>query len=346
MEDRSLKNDLERRRGIKSSSHKWIQGSDESNSSLPRVGIILVNYKGFGDTLECIASLSRLEYENRCIYLVDNASPDGSGERLEAELEKGENAELVGVELILLEKNLGFAGGNNVAIRHALEDGADMIWLLNNDTVVRPDSLSSLVQSMGVYPEAGICGSKIYFYNSSRLWYAGGNINVWGSCSHRGDSELDDDGSRYSIRDEVGYMTGCSMLIRREVCEEIGLLDEQFFLYYEDVEYCMRARRLGWKAIYDPSSIIWHKVSASSNSQYRDHAPIVDYYDTRNRILFVRKCYFSYRKILPWMGIVYAFFKKHIRIAVRPETNKINKLIHMYLGFRHGVIGRFGALTR
>ncbi|KKQ83490.1 MAG: Glycosyl transferase family 2, partial [Candidatus Woesebacteria bacterium GW2011_GWA1_38_8] len=195
--------------------------------------------------------------------------------------------------LLKTGKNLGFTGGNNVGIRYALDHEADFVWLLNNDTFVDRNVLAFV--SAFRDPTVGICGSKIYFapgreFHYDRyeekdrgkvLWYAGGLVD-WDNmyASHRGVDEVDH--GQYDKSVETPFITGCSMMIRREVIDRIGFLDDKYYLYLEDLDFCLRAKKAGFKLLYVPSSILWH-VNAGSSA--RPGNPLHEYYLTRNRLL-------------------------------------------------------------
>lgn len=243
--------------------------------------IIVLNWNGLPDTVECVESCRTLTYSRFRLVIVDNGSTDGSASVVRKRFPD--------VEVIETGCNLGFAGGNNVGIRHALENGADCIWLLNNDTVVEPDTLSALVAVMEGDRKAGMVGSKIrYFDARDRLWYAGAFLDgrVPYRCGHRGLNE--EDLGQYDDAGETGYVTGCSLLVRRELIEQIGLLDEGLFLYFEDTDWGARARSSGWKLLYAPQSLVLHKASATMGGM---ESPRMRYYLARNLLYFVRKNY-------------------------------------------------------
>jgi GT2 family glycosyltransferase len=209
---------------------------------------------------------------------VDNASGDGS----EAILRE----RFPDLDFIQTGANLGFAGGNNVGVRHALAQGADYVWLLNNDTVVEAEALSSLVRSAQGDPRVGMVGSKIVYHDApDLLWFAGAVLD--GKSAHRpchlGLNEKDM--GQYDVPGESGYITGCSLLARREMLEAVGLLDEELFLYFEDVDWSARARAAGWTLLYCPESLVYHKVSISTGGAA---SPTLLYYTSRNRLYFVR----------------------------------------------------------
>ncbi|MBI5449525.1 glycosyltransferase family 2 protein [Candidatus Gottesmanbacteria bacterium] len=251
------------------------------------VAVVLVNWNGIVDTLRCLTSLQFLDNEKGIeikIIVVDNASADASASVI--------SAKFPNVELILEKKNLGFAGGSNVGIRAALSQGARYVWLLNNDTVVHRGALS-LLRAMSD-PSAGVAGSKIYFaagheYHRNRyresergnvIWYAGGIID-WKNmyASHRGVDEVDH--GQFDTSEETQFITGCSMMVKREVFERVGLFDEKFYMYLEDVDFCLRAVEKGYTLLYVPQSIVWHKNAGSSSVGSELH----QYYMTRNRLL-------------------------------------------------------------
>jgi GT2 family glycosyltransferase len=243
----------------------------------PAVAIVILNWNGWRDTLACVASCRKLAWPKFSFIVVDNASTDGSEDFLKKNFPE--------VEIIQSGANLGFAGGNNVGIRHALEMGADYVWLLNNDTIVDPHALTPLVEEMEREASFGIAGSKIYYYaDPARIWSAGG---AWQKgrlrVRQRGANQRDD--GRYDEVCEVGSVSGCSMLVRCSAIQKIGLMKEDFFLYWEDTEWCARAREKGYKVIFVPASHVWHKVSASTG-----HGSFIQYYySTRNGFCFLKK---------------------------------------------------------
>jgi hypothetical protein len=194
-----------------------------------------------------------------------------------------------------LKENKGFSGGNNVGIKLALESGNDYILLLNNDTLVKPDFLEELTKTAKSGNKIGIVGPKIYFApgfefhkerykkneRGSVFWYAGGEID-WENmyASHRGVDEVDI--GQYDNKGKTDFVSGCCMLVKREVFEEIGCLDDQLYLYLEDLDFCLRAKEAGYKIIYEPRSEIWHKNASSSD---KPGSRLHQYYQTRNRLI-------------------------------------------------------------
>jgi GT2 family glycosyltransferase len=247
--------------------------------SVPHVTIIMLTWKSYEVTRDCLLSLRSLDYRNFEVLLVDNASGDGSPEKLAAEFPE--------VKLIRNAENLGFPGGNNVGIREALKESTRYLLLLNNDTIVAPDFLSQMVRVAETDPSIGVVNPKIYFFEpSDRLWCAGGCYTPWWSLSRaRGVHERDV--GKYDRTEEISFATGCAFLIKTEVVRRIGLLDETFFLGFEDLDWSLRVAQAGYKIYYVPTSVIWHKDSYDTKKNHGK--PVKDFYSTRNRILFARK---------------------------------------------------------
>ncbi len=226
----------------------------------PSIAVIVLTWNGRALTLECLASLEAVTTPNVRVMVVDNASTDGTVDAIRDRY--GDR-----VTVVATGANLGFAGGNNAGIRRALDEGADFILLLNNDTRVDPAFLDALVGPMPGAPEVGITGPKIYYDSPpDRLWFAGGAISMWrGTARHIGIRETDR--GQYDTPRSVDYISGCALLTRRAVFERVGLLDESYTAYFEDADLCMRARRAGFEIRYVPAAKVWHKISASTGGQ-------------------------------------------------------------------------------
>lgn len=252
-----------------------------------RVGVVVLNWNGLEDTLECLASLRQVELPNGqlVILVVDNGSTDGSGARLRGE---------AGITLIELEQNHGYAAGNNVGICRALQLGCEYVLLLNNDTVVPPDFVTPLVATLEQHLEAGMAVSKVRYYDPPDvIWYAGGLFRQPRLIGEMvGLRELDV--GQYDRPQAVDWAVGCSMMIHRRLVDAIGLLDERFFAYEEDIDYSYRAQRAGFTIRYEPASVIWHKVSQATtgDTEWRT------YLQVQSRVLFFRK-HIHGLKILP-----------------------------------------------
>jgi len=246
--------------------------------NFPKAYVVILNWNGLDDTIECIKSVKNISYPNYGIILVDNGSKDSPVDSIKK----------ICKDIIFIDNksNLGFAEGNNVGIRVALDNEARYIWLLNNDTIVHRDALTAMIDVGERIPKSGILGSKIYYYDKPDfIWFAGATINWKRAVSyHTGINQKDH--PQYGVLNEVDRITGCSMVVKRELCENIGLMDEKLFLYVEEVDWCIRARNAGYKVIYVPDSKVYHKISSSTGE---DFSIIYNYYNTRNFLYVIRK---------------------------------------------------------
>lgn len=243
------------------------------------VAVVILNWRGTEDTRECCRSLNGMPYPSARVYVVDNGSGDGSAEALAAEFPNFIH--------VANRENLGFTRGNNSLIARILEeDWAAYVLLLNNDTVVGSGFLESLVSAARSDPTIGMVGPKIYFFDRPDvIWYAGGRVNFSDPLpvGHIGEGEMDL--GQHDRPGETGFVTGCCLLVRSEVIRQIGDLDECFGYYYEDVDWCLRAKRAGWKLWYEPKARVWHKVGRSA-----DRARMAtSYYVSRNVVLTARR---------------------------------------------------------
>ena len=220
----------------------------------PRVEIVLLNWNGYEDTVECVESLKKITYKNWGMIIVDNASSGIDTKML---------IQVRNAHLIINDKNLGFPGGCNVGMRYAMKKGADYIMLLNNDTIVAPDFLSKLVTTAEACKGVGIVASAIYYNKEpKKLQYIGGKINwLLGINNTYLCDEIDAGQYRQTI--EQDYVPGTSCIIKREVIEKVGYLDEKYFFAIEEFDYCTRIKRAGYKVVLQPASMIWHKWQAS-----------------------------------------------------------------------------------
>lgn len=241
---------------------------------MKKVAVVILNFKVKNETINCIQSLKKSEYKNLDIIVVDNNSCDG----LAQEIQK-----IDGVSFISNNKNLGYTGGNNIGIKKALSNNADYIFILNPDTLVDKNAIGSLL-STAERENAAIVGPKILFSDKKTIWYAGGTLdlaNVLGR--HRGVDEKDN--GQYKKIEETDNVTGGAMFVKREVFEKIGLFDDKYFLYYEDSDFCYRAKKAGFKLFFDPFAIIYHGNAKSTGLG----SSLQDYFITRNRMLFAAK---------------------------------------------------------
>jgi GT2 family glycosyltransferase len=223
------------------------------------LAVVVLSWNGAALTLDTLRSLEACHVPESWrlrTLVVDNASTDGSPERV--------REAFPGVELLVLAENRRFAGGNNEGLRRALDGGADAVMLLNNDVVADPKLIEKLLAALDEQPQAGAAAPLIYFAPpTDRIWYGGGRCRPWlAHSSHRG-LRTRDHGQYRSIED-TGYLTGCCLLATAEAWRKVGLLDERYFIYAEDADWCLRARAAGFRLLFVPTARLWHRVSASS----------------------------------------------------------------------------------
>ncbi|MFN4308813.1 glycosyltransferase family 2 protein [Sulfurihydrogenibium azorense] len=322
-----------------------------------KVYIILLNYNGWVDTIECLENVLRIDYPNYQVIVVDNNSPNNSMEYIKAwaegkldvwvnpnnplrklsfppvqkpipyvfyskeEAERGGNPEIEKQfinPMIFIQTgyNGGFAFGNNVAIKYALaKKDAECVLLLNNDTVVEKDFLNKLVEVSQADKKIGITGCKIYYYdNPSKIWFNGGKFNEWTGRAVHIQKEINKEVS------ECNFITGCCMLIKREVLEKVGLLDESYFMYVEDLDYSYKTIKSGYKLAVAHNSIIWHKVGASGEGEISEFSA---YWIMRSRIRFVIENFHIAKKISALSFITFTRLIKFIEYLIKGRKDII-----------------------
>jgi len=245
----------------------------------PKVCIIVLNWNGLKDTVECLESLKKITYPNYEVIVVDNGS-----EGNDAEVLTGRYGNYI--HLIRNEKNYGFAEGNNTAISFVLANSnPDYILLLNNDTVVHPDFLDKLVAAAESDSQIGIVGPKVYFHRTQNTFQsAGATVNLWtGTTALIGFNEIDN--GQFDDKREVDWVMGCCLLIRRAVIETIGLLNPEYFALYEETEWCLRCKKAGYQVVYVPDSVLWHKGGQATAKISGFRA----YYMGRNQFIFMKR---------------------------------------------------------
>ncbi|BCX14736.1 MAG: glycosyl transferase [Patescibacteria group bacterium] len=295
-----------------------------------KIFIIILNWNRADDTLACLKSLSSLDYFmlDPNVVVVDNGSTDNSIDRI-SKFEP-HNFKL---HLIKNNSNFGFAKGNNIGIRYALKNKADYVMILNNDTLVERKLLLNLVSVIKNDKKVGVVSPKIYFakgfeFHKERykkedlgrvIWYAGGEIdwqNVMGI--NRGVDEVDC--GQFDLVEETGFATGCCSLFASYVLEKVGLFDERYFMYFEDVDLSVRIKKAGFKVFYQPDGVVWHKVAQSSGIG----SGLNDYFISRNRLLF-GFAYASFRTKA-------ALFKESVRLLFKGREWQKKGVVDFYLG--------------
>lgn len=246
-------------------------------SQQPRVYILILNLEGFSDTQHCLLSLRLLAYPNKEIIVIDNGSKSDDVSQLQALFPE--------VRILSTGINRGFASGNNIGIQTALREGADYLFLLNNDTEIFPDTLKILVDKAEKDSSIGIVGPAIYdLAGPQRLSITSGRVNLMTGVSSS--AELEEMHKRNDVEAiDIQFVTGCALLIKRSVVEQIGLLDETFFLYFEEVDWCIRARNAGFRTVYLSRAKVLHKHS----STVKTGSAFQIYHLMRSKMIFLRK---------------------------------------------------------
>lgn len=238
----------------------------ERDSQWPRVAIVVPCWNHEQDTLDCLERLAALDYPNYQVVVVDNGSEESSFRAL--------GLAAHGVTLLRLNANRGFSGGINAGIRWALEQNVNYIWLLNNDAIAFPDALSALVARAESDPTIGAVGSLLY--EGDRL-ICGARLNLWTGCTHHLEERISDA--------EIDYLIGASLLVRATVWPGIGLLDEGYFLYWEDADFSFRLRRAGWRLTVTDEAIVRHH--GSRPLAFAD--PMRDFHYTCSSLRFLQR---------------------------------------------------------
>jgi GT2 family glycosyltransferase len=235
-----------------------------------RLVAVVLSYNGRDDTLAALESLRGIQ-----TVVVDNGSTDGSADAVAEQFPD--------VELVRAGVNLGFAGGNNVGVRRALDRGADWVLLVNNDALVEPGLVDALATAAAARPDAGVLACKVLFAESDRLWYAGAGFDsILGRSRHAGFGDPDAPGEL----GDTGRATGAAMAVSRAAIDAAGLLDEELFLYAEDVEWSLRIREAGFAVVYVPEARVRHRVSSAAGGA---GSPTTNYYETRNMLAVVER---------------------------------------------------------
>lgn len=243
-----------------------------------RTAAVVLNYGDPSDTLGCLESLELGDDLDLDIHIVDNGPEDDAHSALR-------NAVGRRASVIATGENLGYAGGNNVGIRRALDDGADLVWVLNPDTRAGKDSLSALKAHMAAYPDCGIASTRLLRGGPERLiWFDGARIDrSTGATNHIHNNTPENRAPKPQVID-VDYVTGAAPIFRADALRQVGLLPEHYFLYFEETDWCVRAQRAGWRTMVDQRTSMVHLKRSSGDLP----TPYFIYYMTRNRYAFAR----------------------------------------------------------
>jgi GT2 family glycosyltransferase len=299
--------------------------------------LIILNWNNPADTLACLRSVAALDYaaERLQVIVVDNGSTDDSAARIRAAYSD--------VTLIETGANLGYAGGNNVGIRYALAHGADVIAILNNDVVIESGFLEPLLDALRSRPDVGVVTPLVaeQTADGGRVWALGLTVNWRTAAVTRNHAGGPMDLWHPQPPIEVDVASGAAMLVKREVFERVGLMDEDFFLYFEEVDWSLKVRQAGYRILAVPLSVVWHKVSATLGTT----SPVIDYYMLRNHLRLIgrhwsggRRLYLQGRVVLRNLLAIAAF-------TVKPhDGRRIPNRDARLLALRDALLGRWGQM--
>ena len=332
-----------------------------------RVGVVLVNWKGWADSIECVESLLRQTDDRFQVFLVDNASPDASAQKIAAYFEgRSDHAParlaeidhaarrldpalahvgvglaprpLPGARLVLIEAgaNLGFAGGNTVGASWALaQPGVEIVWFLNNDTVADTRAIAALIAGFEAEPAVGMAGGMVRYYHRPDILQARNGARVTGSTA---ESARFGDGERFdapfdaaAVARETDFVMGACLAVTRVFYDQIGPMQEDYFLYFEELDWAERARgrfRIG----FFPALVVFHKEGGSigSSGDHRKRSVLSDYYMTRSRLMFLRR----HRPGAVAAGVVASLLKAVRRLARRQPAKAMAQLRGLRDGLR------------
>jgi GT2 family glycosyltransferase len=273
-----------------------------SNGDHVKTLIVVLNWNSHEMTKKCIQNLLTMEGDSFEIVIVDNGSLDGSVQYLRAAFPL--------VEVIANNRNLGFAAGCNLGMKCALEQGADYVLLVNNDTVVKANFLAELLAESERNPKAGMVSPKIYYFDErDRIWWAGGTFSLWqGVPRHIGRNQKE--GGRYETAREIDWATGCGVLLKCATLRESGLFDEEIFSNGEDLDLSLRVRELGWQIRYAPAAKMWHKEGFATRRNVGEH---VRYFTAvRNNLWVMHK----YARPIQWVTFWPYFLVRYVSVIL------------------------------
>jgi hypothetical protein len=298
-------------------------------SGHPKVVAVVLNWNRTADTLACLASLATASYGDLHVVVVDN----GSTVSCRPEVERDHPW----VEVVETETNLGYSGGNNVGIRHALASGAAFVWILNNDATVEPDALDALVDCALRHPRAAAVGGRVYRADEPQtLWVAWGRV-TWRQSLIALEGQNEPDGPRFDGEREVEWLPGTAILLRAAALAEIGAFDDTFFAYHEDVEWAARAREAGLQLWFTGAARIHHAIHASSGGEEASFTGFRSYLSARNSVLYARRHGSAWQRARMAAAIVATLPLQWARRAARGEQAGVRMKVR---GWRDALAGR------
>ena len=300
-----------------------------SGDGRPVVFAATVNWNRYEDTLACVRSLERSTYPLARVVVLDNGSTDGSGDRLQRDLRPR-------VEVLRNRENEGFASGANACLRHALASGAELVFVVNNDTEVDPDCVRLLAEALASDPDAVVAGPAILFHaRPDRVWQGGGSFSRWrAGLAVPGKGRRTADLPREPER--VSFLTWCAVLVARRALERVGYLDPAYYFYAEDVDFGLRVRQAGMQMVFVPRARVWHKIGDVARDRT---SPFVLYHLGRSWTLLFRK---RFHGPYSWYGIAlqYLLYTPHRLWQTLRGGAGLESVRAWFQGLRDGARGR------
>lgn len=306
---------------------------DSTAEASPKVFLLILTWNKPLDTIECIDSCLKLDYDNYEILVVDNHSEDDSVEQFKKRYSR--------IHLLLNSENLGYATGNNVGIRYALKQGADFVFILNNDTVVDPKAVKELIRAAKDHPEAGFLAPKVLYYDHPNLINSLGTEMDWlkmrpflGQCNQE-----DRENYKAAIRKEI--LVGCALMVPKETIQRIGVIDDNFFIFHEEADWCFRNLKSGYENVVVPTARIYHKASKTM----REFSALTHYYSTRNFLYMARRNTSLFNRAKMYLGLVY-YTLKHFKMLFSGNDKQRTLAKAFFGGLQDYYKGRMGKCTR
>lgn len=316
--------------------HKTGVQKEKSLNGAGKVGVVLINCNGGKFTIPCIQSLQSGIMKPHKIIVIDNASKDGSDNEI--------SAHFPDIQLIRSKVNVGFAAGNNIGIQELIKQGYKYIWVLNNDTELNSDCLKIQYDFLETNPHiAGCCGKILYSDSRKTIWYAGTELNKFVlRIRSRGMLKIDE--GQYDLPQKTLFITGCSMFVRSDTWRQVGDFYENFFIYYEDFDWCLRAERQGFDFWYFPKAVIYHKVSGTMGKTNEKQTPLVT--PPKVTYLMQRNQMFVLRRWKSGIGFFFILFTLETPRLLYYSTkllymNRFENLFALCKGMRDGLMDPF-----
>ncbi len=299
---------------------------------LPKVLVLILNYKRADDTIECLQSVQKLDYENYDLLVIDNASEDGSLGKIRNRFPQ--------IMLTGNPANLGYAGGNNVGIRYGLERGYGYIFVLNNDAVVTPSTLRKLVEVAEKNPDATIVAPKVFFYDQPKIINSFGTRIDWFRLRSHVDAYGHEDNGAFDQIVEKEIIPGAALLLKKRLFEAVGMFNEDLFLLHEDADLCLRNIKKGFSNMLVPDAVVYHKISKTLSA----YPFLSAYYSVRNMLYLSRWHASFWNRLKCKLGLTLLMIKKSFIFLTRPSEKE--KILGFFAGIRDYYLKRVGKYER